>query len=964
MAKRGLQVVGVRPSASETATFLANHLKSDWIVTAFDDARLRVARDLIPEQLFDEVEVAPLGDLAGRVLMMHGVPAPRIATRGQMRAAFAKVLGELPDDNPFSASAQLPGLAEQLAEEWPKWCHFGLTPESLRSASIALAGQERPFLAEHAASLAEIIDAAEKELGEKGRSAATQRILSGLNREPDANLTFAGLVVLGGATEHPVAERWCQWVADHGLPVVLALDQLASPSKLFGTGDRIASRLGKEVSAPPGDNWLDALFTEEVGSNPPSVALEPAFDALAECEWALRGALAKMKEGASPSECAIIVPSGVEYAPLASAAAQRLGVPLVAPLTVPLLTNGFARFIQDVMRAIVGDDVRDWGRVAKRSYIGHQPLMWTALDQAIRSAFAQDGQAYEALAEWVTERPQPYGWLGTCLQWREDHRLTSMELSEWINQFRNLIGDAGLAEVAGKGEGTAADRDRNAMTALQRPLADEATLYGNRLVTLEQFVSLALTRWEQETVTIPARTDGGVSLVQMNAALSSWKYVWVLGMLEGTIPSRRRENALMSDRLIHQLNAQGIALPDSHESAREERDRLARICASAEVQLTLSYPLENDDRDTVPTAYIDEVHRTAGVERHPRIYDRSYTLPPLSDCLALSDFQQREARQGTTVHLPIPRLNHPDAMDAVRPKPKDGIAIEVLDDAAECIFRATTRHLLGLYPTRALRHDSVFRGLPKKAELHAAPDQRIARERLQEYLESRLTEVMPDVEPAEASLMRRRGRRAITDWIDREFTARDMFQRGPASIPEIALGSPSLGLTLDTRAGEVNLTGKVAIVAHDAKRIELVTYVPSVERFRGVRNGKWEKKKNDGSEPPLHFNLLVLLAGAAYLPTREEILIELIGPRGQHMRVRVAQSGPTKRFYQEDLYQDWTLIASPLSIRSAALRYGTRAYNSLLDATMEARPGEHCRRCPYADLCRSATDIGDLGGSD
>lgn len=962
--KGPLRVVGLRPAAGETAEFLARTLKPGWLLTSLDDARLRVARDLVPDSLRDRIEIAPLGDVAGRVLMMHGVPAPRIATTGQLRAAFTRVLSQVPDDDPFAASAALPGLAAQLANEWPTWLHFGLTAQSLQVVAERLANEERPHLARHTNSLATIIARVEQELADKSRGPSTLRFRAALEREPTAHLTFDGLLVLAGSEEHPVAEKWCTWMALHGIPVVLAVDALAG-SRLFPAGPRIASRLGVPLEPPEGSSWTDALFTDEVRGDAPELALRPAFDALAECEWALRGALARINAGANPSECALIVPNQEAYAPLATAAAQRLGVPLVAPLSVPLMTNGFARFIRDVMRAIVGEDIRDWGRVAKRSYIGHQPLMWTALETAIREAYQQEVNAYTSLAEYVRAKPS-FNWLAVCLDWREKHRTATFPLRTWLNEFRVLIGVAGLAEVAGMGEGTAVERDRHAMTAIQRPLADEATLYGDQLFSLDEFVALAETRWEQEMVTVPAQTDGGVALVPMNAALRTYEHVWVLGLLEGTLPARRRENALLPDRVIHQLNELGIPLVDSHERARAERDRLARFVSMARTSLTLSYPLELDERDTVPTAYIDEIYRTAGTKAERKPYDRSMTLPALADCLALSDLRQVQARQGTPLDLPIPRLSHPDAMSAVRPDPTKGITADVLDDASSCLFRATARHLLGIRPPRSIRHGFIFYGLPQTAALHAAPDETAAKESMLAALEERLTAVMPDVAPGEAELLRRRGRREVQDWISQEFKGRKRLRREAAQIARQPIGSPSLQLTFDTKAGPVELRGQVGIVRHSPTEMHLVVYVPYIKKIKHVHKGVLELKDGENSNRwPPHWHLISILGAAAYTPQRQVITVECIGPRGQKMRVRFAPEKPKGNIaIQDDKVQDFTVVTTLNKLYSGGMKYGRKYFDRLLDATMQAQPGDHCDHCPFADLCRSKQGVGDLGVQD
>jgi hypothetical protein len=61
------------------------------------------------------------------------------------------------------------------------------------------------------------------------------------------------------------------------------------------------------------------------------------------------------------------------------------------------------------------------------------------------------------------------------------------------------------------------------------------------------------------------------------------------------------------------------------------------------------------------------------------------------------------------------------------------------------------------------------------------------------------------------------------------------------------------------------------------------------------------------------------------------------------------------------MFQDFTVLTTLAKAYAGGKRYGETSFNELLSASMEARPGDHCERCPFADLCRSKPDIGDLG---
>ena len=156
---------------------------------------------------------------------------------------------------------------------------------------------------------------------------------------------------------------------------------------------------------------------------------------------------------------------------------------------------------------------------------------------------------------------------------------------------------------------------------------------------------------EAEKVTLPAETDG-VQLVESHSAFGDWDHVFALGLREGTLPKRRREDPLLPDPAIHALSKLGKWMPDSFDISLQDRDRFAQIVGCAGVRLALSYPMTGVEEDSVPTAYIEDLRASvvaAGGTWLQETIDRSLTFPPTSEsCLALSDFRIREAFKATS----------------------------------------------------------------------------------------------------------------------------------------------------------------------------------------------------------------------------------------------------------------------------------------------------------------------------
>ncbi|MCH8977921.1 MAG: hypothetical protein IH945_01595, partial [Armatimonadetes bacterium] len=609
MADGRLRVTGVPPAGPGLARALARLVKDDSVVTSLDDAKLRALSSMLPEGR--EVELAPLGDLVGRFLTMLGEPTPRLCPRGQQLATIDLVCRELPGDSPFAESSRFRGTAELVMERLGELRDWDFTAEELR----AVAEEAGPRLGAKLVSLAEIDESVREVLEETNRQFSSDRVASCLAIPPEGKLPIRRVVIAAGREERPVYEGWIRWILRFGIDVEVLVDEVPGAERLFAASHRTAKRLGTKVASfEKEEPWYAALFSERVAAGCPRVEILSTPDPLSETEWAMRGCLTEMRAGAMPHRLGVFARDAETYAPLVQASAQRLGVPLSLNLPVPLLTNGFAALTLRCLEALAGNDVRALWRLAGTSYLRGPDEDRSELQEAVGAAFMAGEEQWGSIASWAEGREEGFEWLRHLLAWRDQATESRTTLGGWLHRFIELVGGTRMVDLAMTADAPTRERDKRAQSVLQRSISDYAYIYDRVRrpeLGLKSFVGLARSLWENEQMVVEGLPNG-VRFVSSTSALTSYDTLFVLGMLEGSLPRRRAEDPILFDTEREELSrlvGRGVRLPDSRDRAVAERDEFVRVCASASRRLVLSYPQTDDSRDNVPAFYLDELER-------------------------------------------------------------------------------------------------------------------------------------------------------------------------------------------------------------------------------------------------------------------------------------------------------------------------------------------------------------------
>ena len=684
----------------------------------------------------------------------------------------------------------------------------------------------------------------------------------------------------------------------------------------------------------------------------PSLEVVLAPDPLAESEWVLRRCHGLHVSGTPLSEIGVFVRDPEQYVPFLLAAGRRLGVAVHCSRTVPLLSCGFAATVLRALKALAGRDVRELAGLAFGTYCPTPHAVADDMMGHTKATWRHGTAAWGRLATWAAAQADALPWLDSLLAWRESHAGRTYPLSTWLEDFRSLIGDTGIWQAASEGLPDVTARDERAQTVLQRSLADRAFVYdqaGMRELSLSGFVALAERVWQEETVTFEAGA-GGVRVSADIEAMPALSTLFVPGMLEGTIPRRRKEDPLLHDDQRKTISqATGRFLPESRDIARSERDLFVRICASASNEIVFSYPLTDDDRDNVPAFFLDELERCVEGRVSKRSYPRSLFVPVESEAVIASDLAVRSALDGPRDYGRAEEVRSEGAKQALRPDWEKGVRAEELESACQCAFQAAFRHRLKVRPPDRAVGTAVLTDLPRRAGLAIAPDPVDARRRLQSELDALLDDLSTDMADWEMGLLRATGQRWIEGWVEREFRARELWPRTPDSV-YADVGLDAAGLRGDPKVGDrrIKIRSKIAAV-YDVSGVSVVQdYSSGSADFRNLA----DEVENYGEF--LKQGLLLL---AQTRRGAKGVAIEMDGGTGRRV---LGMTPSDAAFLRGDAMAG--LSVTGLGARSRLINHVVaqleRAVGILDEADARAVPGRQCESCLYGDLCRRSSVFG------
>lgn len=953
MGSANLEILSLSPDPAELARLLKQFSKEPGTITAFDDARLGLARDLG----YDEnlAELVSFGDLLGRICVEIGVRPSSLATRGQIRAAVQLACEDLETGSVFHACRNFPGFHDSLADTLNELHHWDIGPDQLESA--ALSGSEP--LRDKLLAIREVDVAARASLESVCRVFSSDRAHLILGTEITKAPHISRLLVLAGSDVRPVELQVLRRLSEHGVHVIVAIE--ASPGAFEG-GTVIASLLGQTPKKfVKSDHWSRALFEDSTSEVGPDAVIFSAADALSECEWALRLCQTEFSSGTAEHRIVIHVNDARTYVPLLMMSAQRFDIRLDARVMTPLLTNGFAHMVALILEALVQPHVRGIERIAGSTYLGNSLAQRRRVKEFVREAGRGGADPWKQANDFADVHREDLPWLWPILAWRERAGAANRNLSEWHAMLEELLRLDVLESSAQDLESHKREHDRRAQIGLLRALVDFAPSFDalrKPSLDLRAFVRLAHQLWELEQIVLPT-AGRGFRVVSNSIEIGEADIVVSLGMLEGVMPKRRMENSILGDE---ERGALAAALPDltplldSFFEARSQRDEMLRVVAAARKKLILGYPQTDEDRDNVPTSYLEDVKRllpNCKVENYPH----RMMVPPEVACRLQVDLDLRSALDDPVKEMPFELLDDPAARAVIRPDfEQTGVGIREVSSALRCPFQSAARYRLKLSPS-GLRLERRLHRLPENAQLLIAETEADAIRALEGELRRVVDEESHGSEPWELTLLEAGASRYMRGWVQREFRAREIWKRDPGSErTNVTFDDPALRNTIKVDDRTVRFVGEVAGMAH-------IGPYQVLQLFRTASAEMPDLFKEE--DQWVEFALLF----AAGLKAGKPVAIEVDSTSGER-RLLVLDREKTDDTLRMDTrlrLQVDSVKMPPRQLRDELIALLRRAILALDSGDMKAIPSQHCQACDFGELCRVSSeliDLSDLFGGD
>lgn len=948
MAQVRPRVFGIVPNASGLASLLRDFsAKGGGMVTGFGDGPLRACSKLAAE--FDNLEVLAFGEVIRRSLGFCGETPSAMASGSQLTAAIAQHCTALEPDSPFHASAAFAGFHKAAGRTLKELAAWGIGADALRSAAVSAADHSRAKIE----ALADLRAGADETLNQLGRELVDSQVLRNMECKVGEGCTLGRILILAGTAHEPLRAQWCRWAAQQGAEIWIAVDAPVEEARLFQGSRLLADQIGAQIEplGAPSD-FCGSLFTARTARSAPKLSIHSCADSYAEAEWALRGCLAEVSGGTLESDLAIYVRNLEEYAPFLSAAAKRLQVKISMSVRAPVLTNQFAKHLLDLLRFCAGDDARQLRGSLRSSYLDLTYEDRKDLSAAVLHAYKAKHNQWPVLRGWAEANMDRAPWLPKLLDWRHDALKEDRQLFDWIGR----LGTLGDLLLAGVGQGTPTMvRDSRILPALRRPLSSLASVRrvaGDQPMSLGKFVQLCEQAWRGEEYVVPS-SDSGIEIVSSAEALGSVKSLRVLGMLEGVFPRRRSEDAILTDSERRQISSAlnlSTPLPDSFSRAREERDEFYRLCSAGQEELIFSYPQTDENRDNVPAFYLREIERVApSLSKHD--FPRVPFGPDIRDALTEADRLLAEAREGEREEPLTVQFKTDEVQQSVAWVEGDGFTPQDLRDTLRCEFRHFVGRQLKLRPPRTSSRWASLSKLPEAAQLARQPTPQEAQHALELQLEVELEDLYGELPEWEMTLLKSGGKRLISEWVAREFKAREIW---PRSEVEVGTTFGSSGLR-DAMPGGVRLQGNVAAVS------KVGPY--SVAHLYELQPPKQESHLGGPLEEidTLYYGLH-LLARYTDGPTAIEV-DSLSGTRTLMMLPRVAEQPLSSRRQNGLEVVDLSGgneggVAKKVFYDEVKKRL-RKAVSRLKAGGIEPLPGEHCAWCGFGELCRRAQGYGE-----
>ncbi len=880
-----------------------------------------------------------------------------LAQSGYISAAVAAGCEELRGDSFFASGAAFPGTHRRVASTLSELREWGLDADDMVFAAGKLTGDTANKLE----SLAFVEGCVSDSLRSIARERNSDRIARTMEME-SAGTELGRLVVVVSSEITWSQAQWLIWALAQGLELTLILENV------FHRELPALNHLLQELKAKPSfsgvPNVLQAsLFSREVASDEMStqikVEIVSAADPLAECEWVLRSIAKKLEEGHGPGDLCIYCRNQEAYVPLLESAAARFSLPVSCPRRMPLMANSYVRLTLDLLEFCAGDDVRAMLKVLKSTYLSLGREMRDLMESAVKDSFATGEYQWKALEQWCDSKGTEAEWLSRLLAWRAENMGSPALLTEWSERLRKF-GEQPWQDEAVSGFAGTSLRDEYAQSAIQRSLAQYASIElvrkRNRF-NLRDFVRTCRKVWESGEVSCPSDISA-VQIVSSSDSVWDVRTLYVLGLLEGVFPRRRQEDPILTDDDRLAINAvfpDRVPLATSHDKALLERDEFSRLCGAASESLIFSYPQTDDERDNVRAFYLVEVERAlAGavvLTNHARTKLTSRT-PSLSADLRLAEALDGPRSPG----LPNELFSF-EARKAVSEAARRFLTVADLAEVLECPFRYLVQRNLRLAPNRKRsRWHRLFR-LPRDTGLASLPFKESAELALKLALETEVAKLVADGTPHDLALMKSGGERLIDEWLEREFSARELWPRDTiVDKPSFERGD----LRGKLKAGKqyVQLEGDFpALSERNGYRVlHIFTASNPFEDNSDGREEMWFKLRER-----IQFEYGLYLS-ALLSSSSDRVGIEV--DRASGGRLLFLTPRPDEGF-RADQARQFMLVGIDHELRGEIKRNVgesvLKATGRIHQAVVEPSPGKECRTCDFGELCRRSSEYSEEG---
>lgn len=922
-------MVGAQPSGRGLLAALKPLLRPHTLVAVLHPSYAPAARELFDPEEQDRVLEFPKLASRFRAQIEDATEIFTLSQRQLVLLVGQAVSQEASRTDAWAASAGLPGVHRAVASALSELRLHQTDPDDWE----AWAAQATETLAPKLSLLSAVERALDARLAEKTRCVPSQVFADCLGRKVSHLLgQFSHFVVVAGSEPEPLILEWCRWAASQGAEVDLLIESCSRLTAL------------SLPDCPP--SWTDSLFAGAVRVPLPQIEVHSAADPLSEAEWVLRRCQDWMAEGLSPRDIALYIRDAESYAPLVEGAAQRLGVQVSLSVPGPLLANGYLRALLTALKAIASPDIRGLGRLASSSYF---PISSWAKTQFldVLTDLCRDYDAWDKLGAWASNEDWAKGWLLPLLKYRSESLGARRTLVEWRDSLADLASSSTALESAAK-EGPTKDRDTRAMGVMQGSLADLHYAQGPSPCTFRDFLNQAERLWRDQTVSYPERSSG-IRLVSRVEQLGPFSAVAALGMLEGSIPRRRREDPVLFDQdreEIARLSGGSVRLPTSHDLSADERAHFVRLCASPSHRLLLSYPLTSDDSDRVVTLYLEELRRATGLPLPP-IHHRVGDLTPPPELCRGHEVRLAEA----LAHPPsaLPDINDwasEAGQGLAAHDPEAPLPLSAMRDALECPFRFQARHRLMWPGERSSRVFRVVDSVVEEAGLIRAEDPDAALRRASRVYDDCVSRAYPHIESWEAEVLFGAKDKLLQAWTSQ---CVGLAESLPIEVERRSATLEELGFSGTIKLGQVSAKLAFRVAAAGRAANARVYVLPNL--WVPDDAGEIGPTKVDAFILPLI--ALGLLRG-----NKAPVILELKNLKG-YSRLIYRDFRSSARLSGQGSKVQLTFPVAGTDAWSGMKERLVEVGSVLSKASTAARSGEHCSRCRFGELCRRSRDFGE-----